>query len=381
MIHTTTPPDPITELIKRVCKNQDVIVKMRTNRDNPKPPFYGEMYFPEQYLNFFKLDKESSHILPNVNRLQTLFSNRRSPNFPTQQQKQLMDKLANVNVYTVVNGNNEIVVASPRENQNISTINWLFEKYKEICLWSKDEGSVSLSLFFMNKEDASSYLHEVCKKEYKEAQTLGLKVATVGLDFFYKLNRTSPPKIQAKLVADLKEIDLVINKYVKKPEYSVNPKQRYSKTWFQGNPIYTIGPSKNNKLKALFNYNPKNNLEDRFIFFSREDALRAWKVFTSKNAYLNTNTEPNLEIYNLENLLLDIEDVDYASNTSIYFIPPYETYKELKSNTYIEEETEHEKINDYKFEFKSQLNKLKRFYKGFLWLITSDTLPNEENAW
>lgn len=378
MIHINTPPDPITELIKRVCKNQDIIVKMRTNRDNPKPPFYGEMYFPEQYLNFFKRDREITNVLPDSNKLRTLFSNRRSPNFPTQQQKYLMEKLGNVHIYTVVNGNNEIVLASPRDSQNLTTMNWLFEKYKERCLWSKDEGSVSLTLFFMNKEDASSYLHEICKKDYKEAEIAGLKVATVGLDFFYKLNRTSPPKIQAKLVADLKEIDLLINTYIKNPEYSINPKQRYSKTWFQGNPIYTIGPTRNNRLKSLLNYNPKNNLEEKFIFFSREDALRAWKIFTSKTSSLNTPLEPNIEIYNFENLLLDLENMDSSSNTNISFIPPYDTYKDLKTVAHMKEE---KKLETYKFQLKLELNKLKRLYKGFLWLITSDTLPNEENAW
>ena len=376
MIHINTPPDPITELIKRVCNNQDIIVRMRTDRDElTTPPLSGEMY-----LNFFELDKEHSHVLPNANKMRTLFSNRRSPNFPSQQQKYLMEKLANVSIYTVVNGNNEIVVASPREIHNITASNWLLEKYKEIFIWSQDEGSVALTLFFINKEDASSYLHEVCKKEYKDAEKLGLKVEKVGLDFFYKLNRTSPPKVQAKLVADLKEIDLVISKYINKYSSSINPNQRYSKTWFQGNPIYTIGPSKNIKLKSLLNYNPKNNLDDRFIFFSREDALKAWKVFTSKT-FPTENVEPNIEIYNLEDLLIEIENFESIPDINLNFIPPYDTYKDSKISATIKEEAEDNKLETYKFQLKVQLNKLTRFYKGLLWLVTSDTLPNEENAW
>ena len=61
-------------------------------------------------------------------------------------------------------------------------------------LWKEDKGAVSLGLFFVNKEDAETYLQEVCKKDPKGAEEIGLNVKTVGLDTFYELNRTSKPR-------------------------------------------------------------------------------------------------------------------------------------------------------------------------------------------
>ena len=82
-----------------------------------------------------------------------------------------------------------------------------------IFFGKQDRGAVSLGLFFVNKEDAETYLQEVCKKDPKGAEEIGLNVKTVGLDTFYELNRTSKPRMQAKLIADLEEIDLLLNDY------------------------------------------------------------------------------------------------------------------------------------------------------------------------
>jgi len=76
----------------------------------------------------------------------------------------------------------------------------------------------------MNKEDAATYLHEICKREPKESQIHGLKIKTTGLDVFYKFNRTSPPRTQTRLVCDLQEIDLLLREYIKQSSNSINSK-------------------------------------------------------------------------------------------------------------------------------------------------------------
>jgi hypothetical protein len=222
--------------------------------------------------------------LPKFEKFFSLLSNKRSPNFPTQEQKQLLSKLRHVPIYTVVNKNNEIITASSRENKSYNSLKWIQNTYNELFEWTHDEGDISISLFFMNKEDASSYLHEICKKEPKDAETSGLCIKTVGLDLFYKLNRTSAPKTQSRLIADLKEIDLLLNKYINNCLCTINPKQKYSKNSFQGNPIYTIKFHKNKIEKNLSEYSLPSILENKFIFFSREDATRAWKLYASKNS-------------------------------------------------------------------------------------------------
>jgi len=283
-------------------------------------------------------------------------------------------------VYTVVNNNNEIVTASPREHRTFYSLKGVQEKFNELFFWRHDEGSISMHLFFMNKEDAASYLHEICRKEPKEAEQLGLKIKRVGLDTFYKLNRTSPPKTQSRLIADLKEVDSLLTTYLDSSSYMVHPKQKYSKGWFQGNPIYTLTLQKDLSRKNLAEYFFKPEEEKKVVFFSREDALKAWRNFLSKEQNLKFSQNPNIEIYNLESLLSDIENITEKS-LDIVFVPPYNAYLELKQTPTEVLSPLHNPIQESLFRVKLYLKDVERFYRGVVWLFTSDTLPSEENSW
>jgi hypothetical protein len=87
--------------------------------------------------------------LPKLQKALTLLSNKRSPNFPTNEQKNLLSKLRFIPTYTVVNKNNEIITASPRDYKTSYSLKWLREKSNELFFWSHDEGSVSINLFFI----------------------------------------------------------------------------------------------------------------------------------------------------------------------------------------------------------------------------------------
>ncbi len=232
----------------------------------------------------------------------------------------------------------------------------------------------------MNKEDAASYLHEICKREPKEAENLGLKVKTVGLDVFYKLNRTSAPKTQSRLVGDLKEIDLLLTKYSSESMCTMHPKQKYSKDWFQGNPIYVLKFHKDVRDKTMSPYYFQDSYEKKLIFFSKEDAIKAWKVFLVKKSQFSLNTKPNIEIYNLENFLLDLENTP-ENSLELSFIPPYKSYLELKSQNNEKTFVKNGITDEYVYKTKLYMKNLQRFYKGVIWLFTSDTLPSEENSW
>jgi len=279
-----------------------------------------------------------------------------------------------------VNKNNELITASPRDYKNPYSLQWLREKSNELFFWSHDEGSVSINLFFMNKEDAASYLHEICKKEPKESENLGLKIKSVGLDVFYRLNRTSPPKTQSRLVANLSEVDQLLTDYIVKHKCRIHPKQKYSKNWFQGNPIYTVKLQKNPLRKTLSEYFFQNSSEKKIIFFSKEDAVKAWKIFLSKKIHLELNKNPTIEIYNLESLLLDMENSPEKTMDTV-FVPPYDSYVEWTSDSKHLPLIENNMLRDSIFKFQLNLKNLHRFYKGIIWLFTSDTLPSEENSW
>lgn len=370
--------DPIPTLIETLSSKNDVQVKIQNAFDNTTSH--------EQKKNLIQLKpdwNETKYTMPNLTKLSQVFSNRRSPNFPNQEQKHLLNKLKYIPCYTVVNDKNEIIMASPRTSKEPNSLEWLHDKYNELFFWSGDNGSISLSLFFMNKEDAASYLQEICRREPKEAEIRGLRIKTTGLDVYYRLNRTAPPKVQTRLVCDLQEIDLLLNYYIKKTSSHVNSKQKYSDQWFQGTPIYTIRAYENSKEKNISDYFSELGNKKKLIFFTREDALKAWKCHLSRAKQMYVKNPPNLEIYNLESLLIDLEGNKQDSVVDIMLIPPSD-YNQ--NNTTSESKN---KFSSYKgdslsetvFKTKLKLKEFQRFYKGLIWLFTSDTLPSEENSW
>ena len=368
--------DPIPVLLDKLSSGDQIKIKIHNDNDNvsiENSKRLNRIQIPQNW------DTENFQV-PKIDKLFSILSNKRSPNFPTTEQKYLLSTLKAVPIYTVVNDSNEIVTASPRESKSFYSLQWIQEKIFELFFWRHDEGSISINLFFMNKEDASSYLHEICKREPKEAENSGLKIKTIGLDVFYKLNRTSPPKTQSRLIANLKEIESLLTKHMSSPSFVVHPKQKHAPDWFQGNPIYTIKLQKNVTNKTVSEYFFHNSREKKIIFFSREDALRAWKNFFSRETNLPLNQNPNVEIYNLESFLFDIENIGDRV-PELVFIPPYDNYIDLKEHINEQLSADPNPIQEYMFKMKLSLKNLERFYKGIIWLFTSDTLPTEENSW
>jgi hypothetical protein len=160
----------------------------------------------------------------------------------------------------------------------------------------------------------------------------------------------------------------------------MHPKQKYSKDWFQGNPIYILKFHKNLRDKTIDQYSFQDSYEKKLIFFSKEDAIKAWKVFLIKKSQLFLNTRPSIEIYNLENFLLDIENTP-KNSLELTFVPPYKSYLDLKSQNNNKLSIKQNLSEEYLYKIKLQLKSLQRFYKGVIWLFTSDTLPSEENSW
>lgn len=374
--HASETKDPVPVLLDKLSSGDQIKIKIQNNNDNVIIQNSKKV----QSIHISDDLNTQNFQIPKIDRWFSLLSNRRSPNFPTVEQKYLLSKLKFVPVYTIVNNNNEIVTASPRDSKSFYSLKWVQEKFKELFFWTHDDGPVSLHLFFMNQEDASSYLHEICKKEPKEAENSGLKLKSLGLDVFYKLNRTSPPKTQSRLVADLKEIDSLLTNYVSTPSCTIHPKQKYSKTWFQGSPIYTITLQKNPADKTLSQYFFKRVEEKKIVFFNKEDAIKAWKNFLSKELTLRLNKNPSIEIYNLESLLSDLETITEKS-MEIVFVPSYNSYLELKQTSSNVLSLVHNPVQESLFRTKLYIKNIERFYRGIIWLFTSDTLPTEENSW
>ena len=258
-----------------------------------------------------------------------------------------------------IDGSVDYVILTNRKGRSYSVmVHWF--------IWENDEGPITVGLFFSDREDAESYLHEVCLKDPRGAQNLGLSVRTTGLDTFYYLNRTSNPKVQLRMISNLEELDLLLRINIKKNLSLVNPKQKYGKNWFKGTPIYILRTDQLN-----------NRENTKCIFFSRKDVDKVLEIY--KNKKLNTK-QTTIEIYNLENYLLDLEKTSPETIKKTKFFPPYSSYKQINEYS-IEDNPELQKSKSMKRMVNEKLKSAQRFYKGVIWLVTSDTLPSEENSW
>lgn len=320
-------------------------------------------------------------------RIPKIFQNHRSPEFPTAQQKLILNRLSKVPVYVVVTENQEMVMATPREDQEENFFDWLYTKYYNWFVWSEDNGPISIALFFLNKEDANLYLQEIGKKDPKCAEKTNLHIHLTSLDTFYKLNRTSSPGTQAKLIADLEEVYNVVFDYIPKKLHEVNPKQKYNKTTYQGNPVYILKPTvaRKGSTKTLIDYkitDRSNNSYSRNVFFKLEDAYMAWDKFCESNNSAKLPLTPNIEIYNLESYLLDLENSDLETVKENYFVTPQTSFQDLKEELSIaSNQTELSLTKKLEKFIAIKSKKLLQLYKGMLWVFTSDTLPTEDNAW
>jgi len=266
-LHNIQVQDPLSKLINWLNTERGAGIKIKSEEDLLIEDF---LYKNKNKIIQLNLDDKKNIAKEKIN---IFNSNRRNPDFPTAQQKAILAELRKVPVYTVVNGNNEIILASPRQEISQSSIQWLYNQYYNWFIWKEDEGPVTVGLFFSNKEDAESYLHEICLRDPRGAQNLGVSVKSTGLDTFYYLNRTSSPRVQVRMISNLKELDLLITTNIKKKLSFVNPKQKYGQNWFKGTPIYILRTD---------NINTK-----KLIFFSTRDVEKALEGLTKSDRKLN----------------------------------------------------------------------------------------------
>lgn len=365
-----------TRKIKVIIPSEEDTTPYLTNDTSIKKSVYVDVNLKKTN---FKFEKPI--------RFPQIFNSQRSPNFPTFEQKILLQKLKKIPIYVVVTGQDEMVMAMSRDKEENNLLSWIYKKYYDSFIWTEDEGPVSLGLFFMNKEDAGLYLHEIVNANPKMAERSEVRVKMVGLDTFYKLNRTSPPGQQARLIADLEEIEKVIQEYIPRKNHLINPKQKYNKLGYKGNPIYMIRPTiivnkKAGKKITLLNFSIKDTTKRQYIFFRLRDAHAAWDKFCEDHKELKLPLYPNIEIYNLENYLLDAEETDSYLAEEVSFVSTQDSFKNLKTENNLKiEKPDHVKSKKIKKRIFEKLRNLQSFSKKILWVLTADTLPTEKNAW
>jgi len=147
--------DPLSKLIKCLNTEKRGAIKIKSEEDILIDDF---LYTNNNSIIQLNIDHQEN-VHRNKDNFTVFKTSRRNPNFPTEIQKIILTELKKVIIYTVVNGNNEIILASPREENNNNTFQWFYDLYYNWFIWKEDEGPINIGLFFLNKEEADSYLH------------------------------------------------------------------------------------------------------------------------------------------------------------------------------------------------------------------------------
>jgi len=275
--------------------------------------------------------------------LSSILCNKRSPNFPNKVQSFLVKKLKNNEfpIFSVVNRFNQIIISEPSDEliRNKNFVNTIYQWYYHNFLWKKDHIPVYEGLFFINPQDACEYMNYIETQSMCFSKQKDLNIFIGSLDFYYRTVRTSPPKVQFRLIPDLRELGELIYKYKYKENINFHNQQRYGRDYFQGQPIYFIQSvlAKNKQTKQIdlikYSYNIKTGqLVQPYeaIFMNYETALIAWKKFREQLSYYNLPDTPRVIVYNLEDFLKTCEKNNQIEKRNIVFVPAQETYHFIK---------------------------------------------------
>lgn len=260
--------------------------------------------------------------------------------FPTKTQQKLIQKLKNNNIplFVVTNYFRQIIISEPsnrilnQRNLKNNLLHW----YTDQILQVQPNQGLYESWFFVNPKDADEYKNYIISRYSRSSKQHKLSVTSSQLDFYYRLNRDTPAKMEFRLFPDLQEVGKLLKEYKKTKNMVFDKRQNYGTSYFQGQPLYFIEPvlstKKNNKEKLLINYsyNIPNDISLKkytAAFLTKDSALKGWKYFREQMKEYNLPVEPKLRVYNLEDFLKDLE-LTKASN--ILFIPGLDSYKQIE---------------------------------------------------
>jgi hypothetical protein len=318
----TTPEVICPSNILKIFKRTDIQVTLRTRFDNVLRPL------KKSQIVFIDNESVQKSLLRGVKKMSSHFKKKRPLELSEIQKKYIIPKIKEIPVYTITNSQNRMVGCFSQEltvtELNTYTTYPHYYRYAKIDLYKEEESLLlPMSLFFMHKEDALNYLSTVWDLHPNEAFKKNLKVDKIGLDVFYKLQRICKDTLEVRLIADLKEVELILSKYRKDLsdcKIRMHPNQRWSQNWFQGIPIYIIRKyediGEEKSLPILAELIPGK----RALFFSKEKAMKAWGDYINTISKTQKPPKPYLEVYNLERLLVELEE-NALPKLDLIFIP------------------------------------------------------------
>nr|YP_009392022.1 hypothetical protein [Periphykon beckeri]ARW60370.1 hypothetical protein [Periphykon beckeri] len=276
-------------------------------------------------------------------------------------------------LFVVINKNNEIIVSESTDQLSKNRIFFNISHY--FTQSKKYHKNLYTGLLFVNPHDAEEY-KDYIKYTYPNLYSVDdIKVVPANIKLYYELVMLNSSSIEFRLIPDLTEVSNFIYKYRKNKNISCNVNQKYSKYYFQGQPIYTIKPL---YVKEKFSSHPKkleysymfkrnvSNVQYQVAFLDYNTLLGAWIKFKQQNFSYNLPDIPEISVSNFEDF---IHSSDYKKNhDAIIFLPSLQVYKFVQ--TYLKMNLHDKKLLKSSWVL-TKCNSLKIFMHQVVWSLTS----------
>nr|ARO91164.1 conserved hypothetical plastid protein [Flintiella sanguinaria] len=234
--------------------------------------------------------------------------------FPNIKQKKLMENLKYTPIFVIKNGFNQMIMGFPEQEFRKNWLDQLYDIYKNKYLLNteRDKYPTSFGFLFVNPNDAIELKEYIYKKYPYSSKQMDIQVYPISLQDGYKFNRTSRTRIQFRFIPDFTEISNLLSNCKNDKNIIFDPRQKYGKDYFQGQPIYQIMPFsvKQSGKEILLEYSGKIDPftnKRKFLFTNLEGLKYAWEEFRERFPNLKLPKKPKIIVYNLESFLKDYE--------------------------------------------------------------------------
>ena len=179
--------------------------------------------------------------------------------------------------YVVLNGQRELVLSSSYPtadfSKNTSSKDFFLRQVDKVCEVSNPSNnftSSKLGLVFMSHDDAEVYLNNILNQWDSTASTIGLSIHCVSLSSVYKTMRLDKTMLDFRIVPNMKELDLLLNKYAGNSNVIFDNLQY--QTRFKVQPLQFFPPIKNFYLN--------DRITPFYKFVSNSDYFKGVPIYT-----------------------------------------------------------------------------------------------------
>ena len=242
--------------------------------------------------------------------------------------RNILDKKINLNyvpLFTVSNHLGQMVISEPPTDLNIS------HYVKSYTPKINQNSNFYHGFFFTSYEDAQEYMLYI--QRYYNLDSTRLKIFTCNFRAFYKIVNKFSHEIYFKLVPDLKEVSELIKKYRYHNDLSFYKKQKYTRSSFQGQPLYFVKNGEDYISNDM--YNTQKLQKYNLVFTSYNDALQFCDRLQSKIPSFKFKKR-NLVVYNLEQFIKDQLSFDIHDQNSYLVVPSKTCYTFTKGDQLIQ---------------------------------------------